>query len=224
MFINEVRLNKRWWIAPIIFYGFIFFLLLNKLTLPKEIGILMYTLGGIVVLLCEFGWNNVKKMFKAPAWNIVYKVPLAIISCLIISSLTMLLGKLFQVQDYKSNLGLSNLDDQNSTNIIKIFLTSWIQLIGEELITAIICLPILIILKRFLPWKLSLCLAILISSLIFGLLHIETYQYHFYQALIVIGMIRIPFTYLWFNTNTLWGGIIAHICFDYLLIVSIIMT
>lgn len=223
MFINEVKLNKKWWIAPIIFYIIIFLIFFNKVKLPQGIASFILPLGGLIVLLCEFGWNDTKKMFKMPSIRMVIYVPLAIISCVMISIITMLFGKLIGVNGYKDNLVFFNLSEKSDEYIIQLFLTSWIQLIGEELITAIVCLPIFIVLKRYLSKRLSLFLAMVISSLIFGLLHIETYHFHLYQALVVIGMIRLPFTYLWFKSNSLWGGIIAHICFDYLLFISFLI-
>ncbi|EHI69267.1 hypothetical protein ACVRY7_01385 [Streptococcus ictaluri] len=68
--------------------------------------------------------------------------------------------------------------------------------------------------------------AILIGSilgvLIYGLLHLPTYEWSFYQCLVVIGLGRLPFTYLWFKEDSLRAGIYSYVLYDYWLFALII--
>lgn len=85
-------------------------------------------------------------------------------------------------------------------------------LFGEEMLVIVL----LTILEKFLPKnRTGLIVAALISSLIFGACHLTTYDWNVWQAVIVIGMIRLPFTYLWYksNRNLLVNGT-AHWAYD----------
>lgn len=88
------------------------------------------------------------------------------------------------------------------------FLFAWIHLIGEELITAAVCLPFLIILLKIFPKKVAIMIAVLLSSLTFGAIHLPTYDWNIYQSLIVISAIRLPFTFMWFKSRSILGGAI----------------
>ncbi|WP_051507004.1 CPBP family glutamic-type intramembrane protease [Saccharibacillus sacchari] len=97
-------------------------------------------------------------------------------------------------------------------------------LFGEEMLVVVL----LTIFEKFLPKnRTGLIIAALMSSLIFGALHLSTYDWNVWQAVIVIGMIRLPFTYLWYksNRNLLVNGT-AHWAYDVvtLLFVSIAMS
>lgn len=104
------------------------------------------------------------------------------------------------------------------------FLTTWISLAGEELITAAIALPVYYYLAKKLEGNHAFILSSIISALFFGMLHLHTYSWNWYQCLVVIGLTRIPFNYAWKKADSLWGGIICHTIYDYLLFLILLLN
>ncbi|EHI70037.1 hypothetical protein ACVRY7_05290 [Streptococcus ictaluri] len=54
-------------------------------------------------------------------------------------------------------------------------------------------------------------------------MHYQAFEGNLYQCLVVTGIGRLPFTYLWFKTASLRGGIYAHICYDYFLFIAVLL-
>lgn len=93
------------------------------------------------------------------------------------------------------------------------------QLLGEEVITI---LPFLALLQLFsrcfgLSRKGALISAWLISSLIFGLAHLPTYDWNLVQCVLIIGSARMILTLPWILTKNIWVSTGAHIINDWLL-------
>lgn len=55
-----------------------------------------------------------------------------------------------------------------------------------------------------------------VSSLAFGTMYYNAYEWNLYQMLITVGLTRIPFDWAWYKTNSLWTGVAGHIIFDLL--------
>ncbi|MBO1308046.1 CPBP family intramembrane metalloprotease [Enterococcus sp. 669A] len=107
---------------------------------------------------------------------------------------------------------------------IYFFLTTWISLAGEELITAAVAFPLYHFLtKRFTSNK-AFLLSSIFAALFFGSLHLSTYSWNWYQCLVIIGLTRIPFNYVWKRTDSLRGGIIAHTLYDYTLFLIMLIV
>ncbi|WP_338129584.1 CPBP family intramembrane glutamic endopeptidase [Ligilactobacillus saerimneri] len=64
--------------------------------------------------------------------------------------------------------------------------------------------------------RLAWIIAMLVSSLAFGMMHYNAYNWNLFQMLVTIGLTRIPFDWAWYKTDSLWTGIIGHIIFDLL--------
>jgi hypothetical protein len=94
------------------------------------------------------------------------------------------------------------------------------QLIGEEVITILPFLALLQWLSR--SWgigrKGAVISAWLITSVIFGLLHLATYDWHWIQCIVVIGAARAVLTLPWILTKNIWVSAGAHITNDCLLL------
>lgn len=93
------------------------------------------------------------------------------------------------------------------------------QLFGEELITI---LPFLALLTLFTGGlrgsrRLAIALAWLGSALIFGALHLPTYDWHVVQTLTVIGVARLVLTLPYLITRSIWASTAAHIANDWLI-------
>ncbi len=50
----------------------------------------------------------------------------------------------------------------------------------------------------------------LITAVLFGALHLPTYQWNLFQCLVIIGVTRIPFTIATLKSNSMVSGVIAH--------------
>jgi membrane protease YdiL (CAAX protease family) len=93
------------------------------------------------------------------------------------------------------------------------------QLLGEEVITL---LPFLALLQAFskgfgIGRKWAIIGAWLITSVVFGLIHLPTYDWNLVQCIVVIGSARMVLTLPWIMTKNLWVSTGTHIVNDWLL-------
>lgn len=91
------------------------------------------------------------------------------------------------------------------------------QLLGEELVTVA---PLLALLALFhgvfgRARGPAVAAAWIGSALIFGALHLPTYQWHAGQALIIIGAARLALSVPYLITKNLWSSFIAHLTHDW---------
>lgn len=93
------------------------------------------------------------------------------------------------------------------------------QLLGEELVTL---LPFLALMH----WLTNRCgtgrkkaivAAWLLSALVFGLLHLPTYNWNWVQCVAIIGSARLVLSLPWIMTKNIWVSTGAHIANDWLL-------
>ncbi len=91
-----------------------------------------------------------------------------------------------------------------------------VQLLGEELVTILPLLATVAVLHRAgLPTRWAIAVAWVATALVFGALHLPTYQWHIGQALLVIGTARLVLTAVFLYTRNLWASTIAHIANDW---------
>ncbi|MDK2564336.1 CPBP family intramembrane metalloprotease [Romboutsia sedimentorum] len=93
------------------------------------------------------------------------------------------------------------------------------MLIGEELMTII---PFLVILtfaskKLKLSRKTSIIISWVVTAVIFGLLHLPTYNWNLAQSLLIIGSARLVLTFAYIKTKNIWVSSMAHILNDWTL-------
>ncbi|KFE42959.1 MULTISPECIES: CPBP family glutamic-type intramembrane protease [Staphylococcus] len=218
MFVNEIKLTKHWFTALITLYV----LIILKTTYSINFGYFDYLflpIAGIATLYFQYGKMGVKKLLKLPKANMLLWTPLIALSCILIGASTVLIGKLLGIANLSANQGIEQISNSNDLFSKGMFYAlGWIHLLGEELITAAVCLPILILLLKYTSKKIAIFTSVLVSSLVFGAIHLPTYDWNVYQSLIVISAIRVPFTFMWFKSKSLLGGAIPHIALDYILI------
>ena len=99
------------------------------------------------------------------------------------------------------------------------------QILGEELITILPFLGLLTLLhaRGKLSRRRAVALAWIGSSLLFGALHLSTYQWRIDQALLVIGGARLVLTLPYLLTKNLWASTITHITHDWSLFAVIFL-
>lgn len=118
-----------------------------------------------------------------------------------------------------SNAAASELAGMDGTGQALFFAKTVPQLLGEEVITL---LPFLALLHWFTArWGMgrrgAVIAAWVITSVVFGLIHLPTYDWNLVQCLVVIGTARLVLTLPWILTKNLWVSTGAHILNDWLL-------
>lgn len=150
--------------------------------------------------------REIKLMFGFAVLNIIVSMSVGTI----VHSLT----------DVTSNGFTAQLDNLDLAGRIAFFAKTIPQLFGEEVITI---LPFLALLQWFskslgMGRKGAIIGAWLLTSLIFGLLHLPTYDWNWVQCIVIIGSARLVLTLPWILTKNIWVSTGAHIINDWLLI------
>lgn len=117
-----------------------------------------------------------------------------------------------------SNPVVSQLNNMGWLERAGLFAAMAPQLLGEELITL---LPFLALLAWFhsrlkASRRTAVLLAWLGSAVIFGALHLPTYDWHLIQSIGVIGSARLVLTLPYLITKSVWASTTAHIANDWM--------
>ncbi len=138
------------------------------------------------------------------------------INILVSIAVAMTMQHLFQLNANPVNAMLA---EASNTARILFYLKTAPQLFGEEVISI---LPFLAILwcchqKLGLTRKSAILIAWLSTALIFGALHLPTYDWNFLQCFLVIGTARIVLLSGYIITKNIWVSTGSHIINDWLL-------
>ena len=117
------------------------------------------------------------------------------------------------------NAATAALDAQSGPERVAFFLKTAVQLFGEELVTI---LPLLLVLwllfdRLGLSRRAAVIGAWVASAVLFGLLHLPTYQWNLVQCLVVIGSARLVLSLAYLKTKNIWVSTGAHILNDWIL-------
>jgi membrane protease YdiL (CAAX protease family) len=126
-----------------------------------------------------------------------------------------------------SNTAIANTANLDGGALAGFFAKVAPQLLGEELITMIPFLAILAIATSVtgLSRNKAVLAAWLLSALIFGMLHLPTYDWNWVQCIVVIGSARLILTWAYIYTKNLWVSTGAHIINDWLIMgTTVILT
>ncbi|MCE2917882.1 MAG: CPBP family intramembrane metalloprotease [Rubrivivax sp.] len=151
------------------------------------------------------GWREVRLMFGFALLNIV---------------VTLIVGVLVSAfAEVTSNAAAEQLGAMDTAGRIAFFAKTLPQLFGEELITVLPFLALMVVLTKGFGMgrRGAIVGAWLISSLIFGLLHLSTYDWNLVQSIVVIGTARMVLTLAWILTKNIWVSTGAHVINDWLL-------
>lgn len=197
------------------------FYLLMHTDLP--INFIIVLVAGLIGLVIMYGFDGMKKAYSPLKKGSLKVIILCYISTWFVGIGANYLGKIFN-QIAVGNPVESDFTGDFMSIIIKLIKTGF-MLAGEEILTMI---PF-ILLVHFgfkLNWnrQLVIVIAILLSSVYFGALHLETYQWNFYQSVVIIGLIRIPFTVASLKLNSIWAGTVTHIAYDWSIFIFMAIT
>lgn len=95
------------------------------------------------------------------------------------------------------------------------------MLLGEELITIVL---LLIIVNLLGGTRSALIIGITVSTLIFGFLHLPTYDWNFSQVIFIIAAARIPFTLASLRSDSLFSGLFIHITYDWIAFILVMLA
>lgn len=121
-----------------------------------------------------------------------------------------------------SNPAVAGLADIGVPELIAFLARTFIQLIGEELITI---LPLLAVLwfcvsRLKLSRTTGIIAGVVVSTLWFAAIHLPTYDWNILQCLGTIGSARLVLTAAYLVTRNLWVAATAHIFNDWTLFVG----
>lgn len=121
--------------------------------------------------------------------------------------------------DVTPNASAAQLGSLDGAGRLLFFAKTIPQLFGEEVITLLPFLALLHWLSagRGMGRKGAIVAAWLVSSLVFGLIHLPTYDWNLVQCLVVIGSARMVLTLPWILTKNIWVSTGAHIVNDWVL-------
>lgn len=156
-------------------------------------------------IFSKVGRREVKLMFGFALLNIVVSLSVGAI----VHTLT----------EVTPNAATAQLVQFDTAERIAFFVKSLPQLFGEEVITLLPFLALLQWLSK--GWgmgrKGAIVCAWLITSIVFGLIHLPTYDWNWIQCIVVIGTARLVLTLPWIMTKNIWVSTGAHIANDWLL-------
>ncbi|KTD85820.1 CPBP family intramembrane glutamic endopeptidase [Paenibacillus etheri] len=186
-----------------------------SLDVQSKIGPFLFTLLPLIGLV----WATKGKLgilFKKPkVSHVLYGILFFIINLIVTMAVGMLLKSLGAPLTDNAVLGHGN--TLSIGEKLWTMFVSGFQLIGEELFTI---LPFLAIMQLcFMGMKMSrkasVLIALIVTAIIFGALHLPTYHFNFTQAILGIGIARVVLTLAYMKTKNIWTSIIAHILNDW---------
>ncbi|WP_162148158.1 CPBP family intramembrane glutamic endopeptidase [Listeria floridensis] len=155
-----------------------------------------------------------KKIHLKDVWLIIW---LTIVTIIVSNTLAVIAAKFTSLASNPSVI-----PDSSAHPAAEYFLnfsTDIFQLLGEEFYAII---PFLLLLQWFthtFGWsrKKAILVAWLLSSLLFGAMHLSTYNWNLLQSLMVIGVTRLFLTYAYLKTKNIWVSYIVHLLYDSIL-------
>lgn len=114
----------------------------------------------------------------------------------------------------------------SGTEMLLFMLRTLPQLVGEEVITILPMLALLTWLVRGRGWsrRKALLAAWLLTALLFGVLHIPTYDWNVAQSILIIGTARLVLSLAYLVTANLWVSAGAHILSDWMIFIAALLA
>jgi membrane protease YdiL (CAAX protease family) len=156
-------------------------------------------------LFGKVGWRELRLMFGFALLNIVVSFSVGAI--------------VRAFADVTPNAATAQLGGMDTAGRIAFYAKTLPQLFGEEVVTILPFLALLVLLShRFGVGRRGAVVgAWLISSLLFGLIHLPTYDWNVVQCIVIIGTARMVLSLAWILTKNIWVSTGAHVINDWLL-------
>lgn len=204
------------WFLLIVCIGSIVFFEVGSGFLPRFI----HPFINIIIPLSAFAIvvkSNWTKIFR----KIYFKDIFLVFGVLIVNLIVTLIMGLLIASFFGGHPNpVTNIIKQNSTlDNIMFFASSIPMLFGEELITIIPFLVILQFSTKNLKFsrKQAVIIAWILSAIIFGAVHLETYNWNIVQAILGISTVRLILTFPYIKTKNIWISTFVHVLNDWCL-------
>jgi len=163
------------------------------------------------------GWTAVFRRVRPR--DVLLMIGFAILNVVVTAGIAIAVS---QVADTAANPAGEAIQGMGNGDRVMTLLATIPQLIGEELITILPLLAILSVLVRKLCWsrRAALLTAWVATAVMFGALHLPTYDWNIVQCLVVIGSARLILSLAYMVTKNVWVSAGAHIINDWVLFLS----
>lgn len=218
---DPVEISGRGWLVIMVALAVAFAQLglLSLKTFPLNfIPALLFTGLPLLALMAVTGWRA-PAVFRPMGFKGLF-TGLGFALLTIVSS--MIVGLLMtRVMELAPNNAVADLAAAGVADLLLFLARTFIQLIGEELITILPLLAVLwLCVSRFgLSRRRALVIAVIVSTLLFAALHLPTYDWNVVQCLGTIGTARLVLTLAYVLTRNLWVSVTAHVANDWSLFV-----
>ncbi|TQC50282.1 CPBP family intramembrane metalloprotease [Rhodococcus sp. WS4] len=170
-----------------------------------------------LVMLARVTREHWKALFRrVTGRDVLTMIGFALLNLAVSAGLALIVQSLF---DVASNEAIDSAGKASALDTVAFYVGTGIQLVGEEVFTMIPFLAVMYFLftKATLSRKTAIVVAWLLSAVWFGAAHLQTYDWNFAQAFIVIGGARLVLTLAYIRTKNLWVSTGAHIINDWTL-------
>jgi len=124
-----------------------------------------------------------------------------------------------------ANPAIATLAHASPLDLVLFYAQTGPQLLGEELVTIVPFLAVLALLTALkAPRWAAIVTAWVLSAVLFGALHLPTYDWNVVQAITVIGSARLALTVAYLITKNVWASTIAHVANDWGLFTLVVVA
>ncbi len=219
---SPVALTATHWWFLLALVALAFALLIAPITWPGgEVGAFVPALLFPVIPLAGLAWvskGNAGCLFGKVGWR---EIKLMIFFAILNIVVTFTVGGLvLATLGGSANPALAKANELSSMGLLIFFTKTAVQLVGEEVLTVIPMLALLhlLVARVGLSRNASVCWAWLGTAILFGLVHLPTYQWDLAQCILIIGTARLVLSMAYIKTKNLWISAGAHIMNDWILI------
>lgn len=222
---NKPQKVSGWDWLILLSFPFLGFFILTEVYIPFLSVYMNELVSGILLLVLSLlglrlavkkNWTLLfKKINKKDIFLVIgYVVGAILVASIIGGAIELFNGSLSE------NPSATNVSDPNAwQNFLQLRFQELFQLLGEEFLAIIPFLAILHFCTERLGWKRknSILVGWLLSSVLFGLLHLSTYDWNLIQCIFVIGGSRLILTLPFIQTKNLWISYFVHYFYDMLI-------
>lgn len=220
LFKEEVEGSRVLGAFLLLIVGFVILMMDNT-----PVSFFIVLLSGLIGSWLVFSFDGLKKIFSPPKKGSVKFILLSIVTAYVISISTGIISTYILHETPATN----SIKEQFNGSILDSFLMLFktiFMLAGEEIlvILPLIIFVSLLIHKTKISQSKAIIIATIITAIIFGAIHLPTYQWNIFQCFLVVALTRIPFTIVSLKSDSIIAGIIGHIAFDWIIFSGMIIS
>jgi membrane protease YdiL (CAAX protease family) len=224
---NPVSLTTAHWCFLIVLVVIAFALLIVPIPWPGgELGAFIPAILFPVIPLLGLSWvskGNARSLFGRVGFR---EIKLMILFALLNIAVTFVVGGIVQATlGAHANPAIATANQLSPAGLAIFLGKTAVQLVGEEVLTIIPLIALLhwLVARAGMSRSRALFLSWLATAVIFGLLHLPTYNWDFVQCVVIIGTARLVLSLAYIKTKNLWVSSGAHIINDtFLILVNVL--